>query len=212
MTLSFNSDLPIDIGGITKILSGGRKSSGLSQKSLDRVEKMINVARQLFRPQTIYEIFEKNELPPLSFFKDANQVALSVCTIGEMLPNKVISLFKEGKLVEGTILDAIGSIAADALADKINEKINLYASNNSLETTLRYSPGYCSWPLSGQSVIFDKLAVNTIDVTLTESFLMIPVKSVSFAVNIGPNVSESSWENRCRSCRKVCEYRRHDYE
>ncbi|MHA2031454.1 MAG: vitamin B12 dependent-methionine synthase activation domain-containing protein, partial [Candidatus Kariarchaeaceae archaeon] len=206
--MSFNSDIPIDIGGITKILSGGRKSSGLSQKSLNQVENMIADARDLFDPKVVYDIFEKTDLPPLPYFKEAEQVALSVCTIGEQLPNKVVSLFKDGKLVEGTILDAIGSIAADALADKINEKIDNYASKNSLETTLRYSPGYCSWPLTGQSVIFAKLPVNTINVTLTKSYLMVPVKSVSFAVNIGPKVSESSWENRCRTCRKVCDYRR----
>ncbi|MHA2100871.1 MAG: vitamin B12 dependent-methionine synthase activation domain-containing protein [Candidatus Kariarchaeaceae archaeon] len=210
--MSFNSDIPIDIGGITKILSGGRKSSGLSQKSLNQVEKMIADARDLFDPKVVYDIFEKTDLPPLPYFKEAEQVALSVCTIGEQLPNKVVSLFKDGKLVEGTILDAIGSIAADALADKINEKIDNYASKNSLETTLRYSPGYCSWPLTGQSVIFEKLPVNTINVTLTKSYLMVPVKSVSFAVNIGPKVSESSWENRCRTCRKVCDYRRYDYD
>ncbi|OLS29092.1 MAG: hypothetical protein HeimC2_02870 [Candidatus Heimdallarchaeota archaeon LC_2] len=212
MIINFDSDLPIDIGSITKILSGGRKTSGLSQKSLDQVTILSKTAKKLFHPRVVYDIFDKNELPPLPYFKEADQVALSVCTIGEELPNKVVSLFKEGKLVEGTILDAIGSIAADALADKINAKINEFASKNSLQTTLRYSPGYCSWALNGQSVIFDLLSVDSIKVTLTESCLMVPVKSVSFAVNIGLNVSKSNWENRCRTCRKICGYRRYDYE
>lgn len=212
MTMSFKSDLPIDIGSMTKILSGGRKTTGLSKKSLDQIENLVEYARTLFHPRVIYEIFDRTELPPLPYFREADEVAFSVCTIGEQLPSKVVSLFKEGKLVDGTILDAIGSIAADALADKVNEIINEHASNNSLETTLRYSPGYCSWPLNGQSVIFDKLSVDIINVKLTESFLMLPVKSVSFAVNIGPNVSESTWENRCRTCRKVCDYRRYNYD
>jgi hypothetical protein len=212
MTMSFESDLPIDIGGVTKILSGGRKTMGLSKKSLDLVEKMVEFARALYHPRVIYEIFNRTELPPLPYFREADEVAFSVCTIGEQLPSKVVSLFNEGNLVEGTILDAIGSIAADALADKVNEIINDHAFNNSNETTLRYSPGYCSWPLSGQSVIFDVLNVDTINVKLTESYLMLPVKSVSFAVNIGPNVSKSAWENRCRTCRKVCDYRRYDYD
>jgi hypothetical protein len=212
MMMSFNSDLEIDIKEVTKILSGGRKSSGLSVKRLKQVKSMITAARELFDPKVVYEIFEKDDLPPLPYFREADQVALSICTIGELLPKKVVSLFKNGKLVEGTILDAIGSIAADALADLVNEKIDSYASGISQETTLRYSPGYCSWPLTGQSVIFEKLPAHTINVSLTNSCLMIPVKSVSFAVNIGPKVRESKWENRCRTCRKVCDYRRYDYD
>jgi hypothetical protein len=208
MRLEVENDLPLDKSEIINILSGGRKKTGLSHSMLNRLEDMINIGREYFQPKAVYDIFNTEELPDLPYFKEAEEVALAVCTIGSKLPAVVKEFMNKGQLVDGTLLDAIGSIAADALADKINEEINEVALKKSLETTLRYSPGYCTWPLTGQSLIFERLATDEIGVTLTDSFLMTPVKSVSFAVNIGKDVKNSSWELRCRTCKKVCSYRR----
>ena len=51
---------------------------------------------------------------------------------------------------------------------------------------LRYSPGYCGWHISGQRRLFDYLDPGQIGITLRESFLMDPLKSVSGVLIAGP--------------------------
>jgi hypothetical protein len=50
---------------------------------------------------------------------------------------------------------------------------------------LRYSPGYCGWHVSGQRKLFDYLLPEEIGITLRESFLMQPLKSISGVVIAG---------------------------
>jgi hypothetical protein len=203
-----DTPLILDNAEIIKILSGGRNSEGLSDKMLIRLEELKNHAKDMIEPKAVYNTFEISDLPQLPYFSEAEKVVLGVCTIGKDLPDTVTQLMVGGKLVDGTILDAIGSVAADTVADKVNEIIDRETKTNGIETTMRYSPGYCSWALTGQSVIFNRLDTEKIGVTLTEAFLMLPVKSVSFAINIGKEVKSSAWETRCQRCQKVCEYRR----
>ena len=44
---------------------------------------------------------------------------------------------------------------------------------------LRYSPGYCGWHISGQRRLFAHLRPERIGITLHDSYLMEPLKSVS---------------------------------
>ncbi len=212
MLVDINEKIPLDNSEIVNILSGGRRSTGLSSTMLKRLESSKTKAQKYFKPRAVYEIFDTESLPDIRYFEEASQVALSICTIGDELPKMVKNLFDMGNLADGTIYDAIGSVAADAVADKVNELIDEYAIHNDLETTQRFSPGYCSWPLSGQSLFFEKLNSKDIGVKLTKSFLMLPVKSVSFGVNIGLHVKDSEWEKRCRYCKKVCSYRKEEYK
>ncbi len=50
---------------------------------------------------------------------------------------------------------------------------------------MRYSPGYCGWHVSGQMALFDYLGPDAVGITLTESFLMHPLKSVSGVIVAG---------------------------
>ncbi|NIM11635.1 MAG: hypothetical protein GTO45_06040, partial [Candidatus Aminicenantes bacterium] len=76
------------------------------------------------------------------------------------------------------------------------------------KTTLRYSPGYCDWPISEQCEIFKILPHETIGVELSEDSFMSPRKSVSGVIGICPANSKFSG-NLCIDCPKVnCPYRR----
>jgi hypothetical protein len=44
---------------------------------------------------------------------------------------------------------------------------------------MRYSPGYCGWHISGQKMLFQFLRPEEIGISLLESFLMKPLKSVT---------------------------------
>ena len=44
---------------------------------------------------------------------------------------------------------------------------------------LSYSPGYCGWHISAQQKLFQYLRPGDIDISLNDSYLMTPLKSVS---------------------------------
>ena len=166
-------------------------------------------AQELFEPKSLYRIFNQSDLSDRECFAEAEKVALAVVTIGRNLPLEVNKLMNSGEYVDGVILDAIGSAGVEAIADLINNQINEEVKMQQLEYSKRYSPGYCHWDVKDQKIIFDLLPTKEIDVFLTDAYLMAPIKSVSFAINIGKGIKDSRWENRCRSCedRGQCTYR-----
>lgn len=78
----------------------------------------------------------------------------------------------------------------------------------------RFSPGYGDWKLEEQRILFPVLdCAHTIGLTLTESCMMAPVKSVTAIVGIEerkePFSVDCRLHDKCRSCGKAdCEFRR----
>jgi Vitamin B12 dependent methionine synthase, activation domain len=111
----------------------------------------------------------------------AEALALYVATLGEPLPSRIRALVAEGALAEGYMLDAAASLGADLLADRLADRLatRLTEAGGGALRVLPYSPGYCGWPTTGQRPLFDALRPHEIGVTLNESCLMSPIKSVS---------------------------------
>ena len=59
-----------------------------------------------------------------------------------------------------------------------------------LNSTNRYSPGYCGWHVSEQHKFFAFLPQNYCGIELSDSALMKPVKSVSAIIGIGKDCSK----------------------
>ena len=113
--------------------------------------------------------------------------------------------------MNGIILDAIASHAAEVTAEETN-KIILEKEKEIIinkKYTSRFSPGYCQWLIDlGQKLIFDLLHTDQIQVKLTSSYMMVPRKSISFGINIGPKVDQTLGLKECKTCKiKNCDYR-----
>jgi len=111
----------------------------------------------------------------------AEGLALFVATVGEAVPARIRRLFDEDALAEGWMLDAVASAGADLLADRLAERFQRALVQRGMNDTrvLPYSPGYCGWPTRGQRPLFDTLRPEEIGVTLNDSCLMSPIKTVS---------------------------------
>ena len=103
--------------------------------------------------------------------------------------------------------DAIASQTVELAIDKVQCHLENELMTFGLKTTNRYSPGYCGWHVSEQQKLFSLLPDSFCDITLTESSLMMPIKSVSGIIGIGPHVKKIDYT--CRLCDlKDCVYRR----
>jgi cobalamin-dependent methionine synthase I len=138
--------------------------------------------------------------------KDSEEVALFICTAGPAIGEMSSRSMKEGDLLRGYIYDVIGSEVVENAADRMQAELKTEASARGKMITNRFSPGYCGWDVAEQLRLFDFFKDNFCGITLTESALMNPVKSVSGIIGIGRDVKYTSYQ--CHVCDdKNCIYR-----
>jgi hypothetical protein len=131
-----------------------------------------------------------------------NQVAIFLVTIGKYLEETAWQLSRDGLILQATILDAIGSDAVEQVADFAHARIKELTEAQGLFISRRFSPGYCDWNISQQRTLFYALTGNTIGIRLTRECLMIPQKSISGIIGIGPLKADVEDYNPCKRCRK----------
>ncbi len=104
------------------------------------------------------------------------------------------------------VLDAVGTAAIERFCDILCERWKRECSPAQIRT--RFSPGYGDLALEFQVPLLRTLeAARHAGITLTESLLMIPQKSVSAIVGIGPAAERPS--HGCADCgRENCDFAR----
>jgi len=200
---------------ILRLLSskkGNRSKKKASSILIDNIREAMKSSLELIKPKAIYDIVDSSSLNPKFLFNKSEKTILAVCTIGRDLETRGSQFISEGELSKGVIIDAIASHAAEQTAEFVNKTIikDIKDEIKGKKVTLRFSPGYCQWELGkGQEMIFNLLETNKIGVTLSESMLMTPIKSVSFALNIGEEIDDELGSRDCETCSMVnCAYRR----
>ena len=207
-------DLAIELNTeeIIKLLKSPNSTRTPPKELVQEIEELKKEAFPLIHPKAIYDKFSSIQMKPRHLFEMSEETFLAICTISKELENKVSELSQNGNLSQAVIFDAIASHAAEETAEVVNQIILEREKDIFLEKehTARFSPGYCRWTVEeGQKMIFHLLPAGIIDVKLTDSFMMRPRKSVSFAINIGRKVEEGLGIKECDTCEDYyCEYRR----
>ena len=130
--------------------------------------------------------------------RKAETLALFVASIGGMLENWSKRLIEEGEPLRGYIVDAVASETVEAAAEWLQKKIESHVQRRAWKITNRYSPGYCGWSVAEQHKLFSLLPKGFCGVSLTPSALMIPIKSISGIIGLGPNVKRAAYQ--CSIC------------
>lgn len=140
------------------------------------------------------------------YLKHAEMLAFFVCTAGREITDRSKKLNADGHYLEGYIADIIGSLLVEAAMNLVHDKLKIEMEKEGLNVTNRYSPGYCHWNVAEQHVLFSMLPENFCGITLSDSALMNPIKSVSGVIGIGKNVRFSQYV--CNACPdRDCLYR-----
>ncbi|MBN1576926.1 MAG: hypothetical protein JW913_10255 [Chitinispirillaceae bacterium] len=135
--------------------------------------------------------------------KNAEKAALFACTIGPAMEAWSRRSFRDNDPVTGHFIDTAASDAAEKAAAVLHDHIGLIMAGGGLKITNRFSPGYCGWSVAEQHLLFSFFPENFCGISLTESALMVPVKSVSGMIGIGAKVKRKDYP--CDQCgRKEC--------
>ena len=132
------------------------------------------------------------------YFKKTEYFAILLATIGNQAETLSKQFINQNDLLMGYSLDIASSELVEKTIALVELKLNQIINKFNLGTTNRYSPGYCGWNVSDQHKLFSFLPANFCGITLNNSAMMIPIKSVSAVVGIGKNAVKEEYE--CEIC------------
>lgn len=155
--------------------------------------QIIDEVSQWLRPMFSY--FVVSEQPAFDMGKiilrqlrGSEAYALFICTAGVDYESYQQRLKEEGDMVRVFIADALGSVIAEKCADQMEIALQDSIDKLGWKHTNRFSPGYCGWHVSQQQLLFPLFQGHTCGVRLTDSSLMLPIKSVSGIIGLGTQV------------------------
>ena len=169
-------------------------------RDIERVQGSLVVIEDsiTFESQVIAQMLEQ-----------CHKVAVFLVTIGDYLEEAICWLTDYKLILQAFVLDSIGSAAAERVADLVQGKIGEAASAQGLVISPRFSPGYCDWDITQQEKLFQIMKGDVVGIHLTEKCLMLPRKSISGIIGIGPSNSNVENYNPCKTCNKYdCLHRR----
>jgi cobalamin-dependent methionine synthase I len=138
--------------------------------------------------------------------RKSEKAVLFVCTIGSGMEAWAKELSNKGDITSSYLVDTVASITVEQAANVLHNYIRKHMLALGLKITNRYSPGYCDWLVEEQHLLFSFLPAQFCGITLTESALMIPIKSVSGIIGAGTAVKRVDY--MCNMCgMKDCTYR-----
>jgi cobalamin-dependent methionine synthase I len=205
-----NIEVNIEDKEVLRLLGYNIKSKQPSQTIYSTISELRKQLHELLEPKAVYQIFDLSELKAREIYNSAEKISFCICTIGSKLEQRVSQLIQQGDMLRALILDAFGSDAVEQVEKRAYKEICQRAEQLHLKSSVRFSPGYGKWSLEEQHYIFSILPANIINVSLTCSLMMIPRKSVSFAVKLGAEEYGDKNKAPCEDCtmHSTCRYRR----
>lgn len=137
------------------------------------------------------------------YLQDADFYVLMVASVGAELDAWIQQKRSEDDIMKAFISDALGSVIVEAIVSYGLSLLTKKMDLSLLNTSNSYSPGYCGWNVGEQQLFFSMLPQSFCGITLTDSSLMLPIKSVSSLVGVGKRITKKPYG--CSICqRKDC--------
>ena len=179
----------------------------VKQRIEDALDILWPLATSLLDPRGCFRIVPGEEAAVANMPDPSVLVGISVCTIGARLVAESTDRGASGQHLASLIFDAFGSAAAEAAADVFSKILCNEASKRGLFAQHRISPGYGLWNTSNQRAFLSLLPSKSIGISLTAGQMMMPRKSVSFAMRFLEEADEDTSRGCAHCSMKNCEYR-----
>lgn len=139
--------------------------------------------------------------------RGCEEAVLFAATLGNA-PDQLMSRYEITDMTKAVVLQAASAMLIEAYCDEIQEAIRVKESSRGYFLRPRFSPGYGDLPISEQRKIFQVLECEKrIGLTLTDTMMMLPTKSVTALIGLTKEVS-SCHIGKCKQCsKKDCEFR-----
>jgi len=208
-------DMPITIT-LDEILF--RQTKGKPTEAVQTMaEWAIERAGELIDPVVIYRVLKSTGIdgeelvlegdtrlklgPHADLIEPAEQVIITATTIGPRLEEEARRLMAGPDVMKGYMLDCAGVVAVGQASLAVRDVIEEMARAKGWGVGPSLYPGSpMGWPMQGQRDLLALLNIDEIGISLTKSCLMVPGKSGSGLVGIGPGYTDEKVGTLCHWC------------
>ena len=182
------------------------KKTVLSKQDESLIEEGITSSGAISRPAGLYGLFPITERSGTGLvigdtlfesaslarlLADSEQAVLMAATVGDGPGDRIDTLTRENRLSDAVILDAIVSEMTDHCLDHMTDILSReWARGGYKPTRHRYSPGYGDINITLQQSIFDLLDAGRLGVKITDTCMLLPLKSVFAILGIERNMKQ----------------------
>ena len=206
----------------------GYKDSEPDTETSRVTEYLLSESAQFLRPQFKYIMLEgslsddmmqltlQGPAGPVTFdsgkiicrqLRGAQKYVVFVATVGTGYFQWTDAVKRRDDMFQTYVMDCVGSQIVESVADYMETVLQKEIDPSGFKRTNRFSPGYCGWHVSEQPKLFSLFSEpKPCGIELTDSCLMLPVKSVSGIIGVGPDVRYLPYT--CGICDKKDCYKR----
>ncbi|HNY65916.1 MAG TPA: hypothetical protein PKM41_10800 [Deltaproteobacteria bacterium] len=124
---------------------------------------------------------------------DAGEVLFMGATAGQRIMEEIARDSSSENLSRAVLLDAVASEMTDKALDWISEYMGaVLRRTGKILTSRRFSAGYGDLGLENQKIMYERLRMAELGVVLTDSFILVPEKSVTAIAGIRGNVRQGT--------------------
>ncbi|MBI3192983.1 MAG: hypothetical protein HYZ34_00790 [Ignavibacteriae bacterium] len=182
--------------GIPRWKQSNGRTTQLAQDAIAFFQELatpVSISREISKNEfkKIFEGEHHNETdsPVGPIFQESTGLTIFAVTIGQSICSEIQRLFTTNDFALGSMLDSAASegveMTAQVVENLYKQELKVSSRLNSHSGVLRFSPGFCGWHISGQRTLFEALRPDEIGITLNESYLMQPLKSISGVIIAG---------------------------
>lgn len=204
----------------------------------EQIKKMTEVVLEellsVIRPRNIYQIFkcklQNDEIHLWNIDKAQSEQAdiiLQSKNLAENLKScsycivmaatlgieseQLLQRYEYISMTKAAMVQACGAACIENYCNQLQEKFYRQAQERKMYLRPRFSPGYGDLTLETQKIIFEKLeCTKRLGLTLTQSLLMYPSKSVTALIGITKD-EQACHIKKCKKCKNTeCEFRYED--
>jgi hypothetical protein len=182
--------IPGDVDPDERLVSLARESIATFRELADPIALLTEISSEEFATVYCGQGKNEDETPLDDIRRLADDLALFAVTVGAPVCAEISSLFDDNDYARASMLDSAASegteLATQVVVSYFRDYLQEAGRLPSSSAVLEFSPGYCGWHVSGQTTLFECLCPNEIGITLSDSCLMHPLKSISGVIVSGP--------------------------
>jgi hypothetical protein len=222
-------DIPLQLDYSDEVLR--RQGLGGGARVRPEIEKVINEVLaevsqgSLLETDIAYEIYPITAIEPdrilleggkaieapmlPATFPEAKELLILISTIGPKLEERVTEYAKSGKALRSMVLDGVGTAAVDKLIPEAMRILAAEVAKRGYEISSPVNPGMPGFPMTEQWNLLELAPAREIGVSLSSSGVLVPRKSTSMVIGIGPKMTRWTRAEVCARCsmRKTCPYK-----
>lgn len=213
--------ISVDKKEVLRYLGYGRNEADI--QVMQSIESGIEKLQHAAQPRWLYEVFplrleSENQINFSCFqahsknlsknLKGCEKVVIFAATLGIQV-DLLIERYVKLQISQGVIMQAIAAAMIEQFCDQCQEEIRQKMELEGWYLRPRFSPGYGDFSLNHQTEIISVLQCpKKIGLTLTDSLLMAPAKSVTAVIGLS-RTPQPCHRHGCEVCeKKDCAFRR----